>query len=158
MTHKVASAGMTRAVASGMTRAVAVLCLASMGTGCVTGPRPEPQVACSIVRGTPLSEITPRDLYQIARGTPVEETATSAYAQLVTTYVFYGLGGAALASGLIMGFAVNSATDPAARNAGFALAGGALGLGALSLIIGYTGRIAAADARLRLRAYADRCQ
>jgi hypothetical protein len=126
--------------------------------GCVLAPRPPETIACRIVRTTPLTDASPRDLYAISRGSPVEDLATSAWAQVVTTYVFYGVGAAALAGGLVTGFAVNAASNPDARNAGFGLVGGALGLGVLSLILGYTARNAAADARLRLRAFADRCQ
>jgi hypothetical protein len=130
--------------------------IALLATGCAT-LRPDPKVACRIVRDMSLPQASPKDLYQMSLGTPVEHEARSAWAQQITAATMGGLAAAALGGGLIMGFAFDAATQPEVRNAGYGLIGGAIGLIAGTLILSYTSRRTAESAREHLRVFADRC-
>ena len=66
-------------------------------------------------------------------------------------------GGIDLSVGFVMGFAVDS-SQPDARNAGYGLVGGAIGLGALSLIMTATASSTTKAAARGLAAWADSCK
>ena len=53
--------------------------LSLLATGCAT-MRPDPKVACRIVRDMSLPQASVKDLYQMSLGTPFEGQAASALA------------------------------------------------------------------------------
>jgi hypothetical protein len=99
-----------------------------------------------------------KEIYRLSLGTPAEHDARSAFSRGIALPVLGGTGAAALLSGLILGFAADAATQPEVRNAGYGLAGGAIGLGAISLIVTYTIPPLVLRARKTLEVFADRCQ
>jgi hypothetical protein len=116
--------------------------------------------ACTLVRENRarLPSASVKELYRLSLGTPAEADARSAYSRGLTLPVLGGTGAAALLSGLILGFATDSATQPEARNAGYGLAAGAIALGGISLILTYTIPPLALRARKTLEVFSDRCQ
>jgi hypothetical protein len=67
------------------------------------------------------------------------------------------LGAGALAAGLVTGFVVDP-TQTAARDAGYALVGGALALGVGALVLGATSRATAERARRMLLVFGRQCE
>jgi hypothetical protein len=119
----------------------------------------DPEQACRIVRieRQNLLRLSPRDLAFVARGTPAEDSARSAHAQIVSAQVLGGLGVAALLAAFIEGFAGDAASNEGVRISAYSLGGGALGLFAISLTLGLSTRSTLEKARNTLRAWADRC-
>jgi hypothetical protein len=130
------------------------ICLAvvALCAGCATF-RADPELNCTTVRDDPrvLDRASLTDLKRLAYGSPAEHAANSAYAQRIANIGLRAAGTAALAAGLISGFAANPATQPGVRTAGYGLIGGAIGVFALSFVFDYTIQRSATDARLRLR-------
>jgi len=138
-------------------------------SGCASGPRPDSDTACRVAaqyrssyrplpdpKGRSSARLSPKDLFQISVGTPVEGTARSAYAQRISAQALGGLGAAALVAGFVMGFA----TDPGAqdaRTAGYSIIGGAIGIGVLSLTLAATGLRAQARGEAHLYHYTEGC-
>jgi hypothetical protein len=119
----------------------------------------DPEQACRVVRleRQNLGRLGTGDLAYLARGTPAESTARSAHAQRISALVVGGVGVAALLTAFIEGFAGDPASDPAVRISTYSLAGGALGMFAISLTLGLSTRNTVEKARNTLRAWADRC-
>jgi hypothetical protein len=138
-------------------------------TGCLPSIRPEPDTACRLAQqaraqlwfplpgGGGTTGYSPRDLAELAMGSPFEGKAASGYYQITTVKVLGGIAAAALISGFVMGFAVDS-SQPDARNAGYGLVGGAIGIGALSLIMTATASSTTKAAARGLAAWADGCR
>jgi hypothetical protein len=128
--------------------------------GCAMRPPIEPIVACRIVRDNRVmvAEGSARDLVDLSYGTPAHGAAVGAYAQQISAYSMTVIGAAALLGGLVTAFATDPATQPDARNAGFALGGGAIGVAVVGIVLGFTMPRAMRRARERLSRYADRCQ
>lgn len=129
-------------------------------SGCAMRPPIEPFVACRIVKDNRflVENGGPRDLYELSYGTPVHGAARNAWAQQITTYTLTVMGGAALAAGLVTAFATDPATQPGARDAGYATAGGAIGMGVIALILGNTLPVTLRRTREALRSFGDRCR
>jgi hypothetical protein len=132
--------------------------LALLLAGCAVRPPVEPFVACRMAKDsrTIISEGSPRDLKEIAYGTPVEGQARGAYAQMITSYVLTVAGAAAMAGGLITGLA----TDPASteqRTFGLAFGGASIGIVVVGLVLTFTMPRAIRNTRQALLHYADRC-
>ena len=133
------------------------LALALLLAGCAVRPPVEPFVACRIVKDsrTIIGEGSPRDLKEIAYGTPIEGQARGAYAQLITSYVLTVSGAAAMAGGLITGLAVDPGTEQ--RTFGLAFGGAAIGIVVVGLVLTFTMPRAIRNTRQSLMSYADRC-
>ena len=112
-------------------------------------PLPDPN-------GRSSARLHPKDLYEIARGTPVEGSANSAWAQRISAQALGGLGAAALVAGVVMGFALDP-TEQSSRNAGYGLIGGAIGIGVLSLTLAATGSRTQARGEARLYSFTSQC-
>lgn len=128
-------------------------------SGCATVP-PDARATCRLLADDPrvVDDTTVRDLARLARGTPAESLAGSASAQRIATLTLGAVGSAALVAGLVEGFVGNPATQPAIRNGGYALGGGAIGLFGVALLLGFTGARSARLARQELRAWAAHCR
>lgn len=139
----------------GVRRSVAFALLLA---GCAVRPPIEPFVACRIVKDsrTIIGEGSPRDLKEIAYGTPIEGQARGAYAQLITSYVLTVSGAAAMAGGLITGLAVDPASTEQ-RTFGLSFGGAAIGIVVVGLVLTFTMPRAIRNTRQSLMSYGDRC-
>jgi hypothetical protein len=134
-------------------------------SGCVT-LRPEPETACRIVAqqkqhfrpfpGSSAARLHPKDLRDLALGTPFEGDARSAWDQRVAAQALGGIGAIALVTGFVMGFAIDP-TQPDARNAGYGIIGGAIGIGALSMTLAATGSRKGGKTERALYNWAEQC-
>jgi hypothetical protein len=127
--------------------------------GCAAPNEERRETACRVAQEShdSIARASGRDLLRFSLDTPAEEDARSAYAQEISVTVLGVLGGAALLTGLIDGFATNPATQPAARNAAYGLGGGALASFALAWLLSYTQRIPRERARATLLDWGQRC-
>lgn len=129
--------------------------------------RPEPETACRIVaeqrhhfRPSAVSrapQLHPKDLRDLAIGTPVEDQARSAWDQRVASQALGAIGAAALVTGFVMGFAIDP-SEPDGRNAGYGIIGGAIAMGVLSLTLVATGSRTGGAAERRLYNWAEQCR
>jgi hypothetical protein len=135
-------------------------------SGCV-GLRPDAATACRVVHekrqyfrpfpGSNAARLHPKDLRDLALGTPFETAAKSAWDQRLTAQVLGGIGAAALVTGFVMGFAIDP-TQPDARNAGYGIIGGAIGMGALSMTLAATGSRLGGKTERSLYNWSEQCE
>jgi hypothetical protein len=139
-----------------MRRALVVLLLA----GCASRPPIEPMTACRIVKDnrTIIESGTLKDLYEISYGTPARGSVRNAYAQSVFALSLVVVGGVALLGGLVTALATDPATQPGARDAGWAIGGGAFGLGVIGIVLSYTMPSSVRRAREALKSYGEHCR
>ena len=137
----------------------AALAMVLLAGACAARPPYDPRDACAMVieQKDALLHAPPSELVDLAYGTPVEGTARSGYAQSIAIVTIGGVGAAALVTGLVMGF-VADPSQANVRTAGYAVAGGAIGLGAISLILGFTARATIERARNDLASWAKHCE
>jgi hypothetical protein len=116
--------------------------------------------ACELVHDNHslIDHASTKELYELARDTPAEYDARSAWAQEIAISTLGGVGAGALVVGLVVGFVTDPVTQPGARESAYAVGGIALGAGAVALILGFTRRPAAERARRTLSWWADRCR
>jgi hypothetical protein len=136
---------------------LALLCLVCLA-GCAT-LKPDVQLNCLTAREDPerVEHASLRELKRLAYGTPAQAQADSAYGNGVTTIVMRAVGAGALVAGLVTGFATNPGTQAEARIAGYSLAGGAVGVLALSFAFDYLSGRASRQARVTLRQWGQSC-
>jgi hypothetical protein len=128
-------------------------------SGCATRPPIEPATACRIVQDnlTSLDRSSPKDLVGLSYGTPVYGDAQNALAQQRAMTATFVIAGAALAGGLVTGLSTSPGSDEAARGALYGLAGSAIALGVIALVLEFTLPRQLDRVRASLRAYAGRC-
>jgi hypothetical protein len=145
-------------------RVVALALCASLvvtSTGCFAPSIADPRTRCAVAQAAAVEvkrgTLRPRELVELSAGSPrAQAYAARAYHLGNTVLAVTILGGVALATGLIMGFAADP-TLPEVRNAGYGLVGSALGLGVLSIGFGYGARKDRAKSIATLLQYAQTC-
>jgi hypothetical protein len=137
-----------------------IVAVVMMLAGCATRPPIEPQTACRMVRDNQaaIASGSPKDLAELAFGTPAQAAADGAIAQQRASTAMFVMAALALGGGLVTALATNPGTDPNARNVLYGLGGGVLGLGVVAMVLRFTLPRSVERARTQLRAYADHCQ
>jgi hypothetical protein len=105
-----------------------------------------------------ISRAGPHELVELSLGTPAESDAWSAYRQRIAGISLGGIGAATLATGFVLGFAVNGGNNSPARTAGYALAGSSIGVFAAALLLAFTSRGPDLRARQALTHFGASCR